>query len=153
MEKWVNVLQSYDSRWNHRIKHSHGSDYECVLNSEPMHNVEKSITLRRYLKPKTTLFLLLDCKKVFCIHHVLNLLTPNSCPSVTGNGGTVFNPLKITVLPTFFQNWFYYFETHPNQLSFWISHPSEQKIDIKKIEKQRFFGNGGTGWNRTKKNC
>ena len=43
-------------------------------------------------------------KILFCIYHVLHLAILNVCPSVTGNGGTIFTPLQIIILQTFFTN-------------------------------------------------
>ena len=43
-----------------------------------------------------------DNKILFCIYHVLHLARLNLWPTVTGNGGTMFTPLKIIIVQTFF---------------------------------------------------
>ena len=50
--------------------------------------------------------------------NLLHLARLNLCPSVTGNGGTIFTPLQIKILQTVLQIWLYYIKTHHKKLSF-----------------------------------
>ena len=72
-------------------------------------------------------------------------------PSVTGNGGTIFTPPQNHNFANFFPNLI--IKTHHKKLSFGMFLLPMYKMHIKKIEKQRFFGNGGTGRNYNYQIC